>query len=206
MTRNGTQVMVSRFDPLKEVSFRGNILSSTASQLKIIFEDKFDLDDGLWRVDIGLSTIVFARMRTAISLLNLDPAQQEEDAVPDRQLILQGTHLRDVLLRDFSPTTETVTESSQSSGTIESASCRTLGHQSPELHVHTGAFRDDMRIQSWTKRYVRREPIKIDGDPPLDGLNSTQIRAIAMMLGERISLVQGVGSLAPWQCCISRAS
>jgi hypothetical protein len=32
----------------------------------------------------------------------------------------------------------------------------------------------------------------VEGDPELQGLNATQIRAIAMMVGERITLIHGV--------------
>ncbi|KZV83833.1 hypothetical protein EXIGLDRAFT_727916 [Exidia glandulosa HHB12029] len=48
----------------------------------------------------------------------------------------------------------------------------------------------DQRIQSWARRYSHPEPIVIPGDPVLK-LNSTQVRAIALMLASRVSLVQG---------------
>lgn len=34
----------------------------------------------------------------------------------------------------------------------------------------------------------------VEGDPDLGALNATQRRAVALMLGERVSLVQGVSS------------
>ena len=53
-----------------------------------------------------------------------------------------------------------------------------------------GLFVNDMRIRSWYERYAREDPIVLDGDPDL-GLNASQLRAVAMMLRERVSLVQG---------------
>ena len=53
-----------------------------------------------------------------------------------------------------------------------------------------GLFVNDMRIRSWYERYARADPIVLDGDPDL-GLNASQLRAVAMMLRERVSLVQG---------------
>lgn len=193
--QNGTQVLVSRFDPLQEAPYRGSVLSTTASQIRIAFEDKFDLDDGLWRVDVGLSNIVFDRMRAAIARLSQDPRAQEDDRAPDRQYILQGTHLRDVLLHSFSPQSASLHEPLQAPDDVAYVPRETLEHRSREGRAHGGgAFEDDMRIHSWAQRYARAHPIEMDSDPALEGLNPTQIRAIAVMVGERISLVQGVSS------------
>ncbi|KAL4401765.1 RNA helicase [Malassezia pachydermatis] len=49
---------------------------------------------------------------------------------------------------------------------------------------------EDQRIHSWYQRYARPSPLVMDGDPDL-GLNGSQLRAVAMMLKERVSLVQG---------------
>ncbi|WFD31541.1 hypothetical protein MSPP1_002579 [Malassezia sp. CBS 17886] len=53
-----------------------------------------------------------------------------------------------------------------------------------------GLFAADCRIRSWYERYACAVPVRIDGDPEL-GLTATQLRAVAMMLRERVSLVQG---------------
>ncbi|WFD27604.1 hypothetical protein MNAN1_002604 [Malassezia nana] len=53
-----------------------------------------------------------------------------------------------------------------------------------------GLFAQDQRIHSWCERYARVRPLRIEGDPEL-GLNESQLRAVAMMLRERVSLVQG---------------
>jgi hypothetical protein len=47
-------------------------------------------------------------------------------------------------------------------------------------------------LKSWTERHrVKGVPVREKGDPKVD-LNPSQTRAIAMMLSERLSLVQGV--------------
>jgi len=191
-TRNGTQVLLSHLDPLQEVPLRGTIMASNATQLRIVFDQKFDIDDGPWRLDVGRSNIIFERMRAAILHFNHDPAVLETSQTPDRQFVMQGTHLRDVFLRSFSPASTSLHQPLQAPDEVEYVSHETLEHQSRDEHEHSGAFKDDMRIQSWARRYALPNPIEMDGDPVLDGLNPTQIRAVAMMIGEPISLVQGV--------------
>ncbi|KAG1852645.1 P-loop containing nucleoside triphosphate hydrolase protein [Suillus tomentosus] len=192
---NGTQVLVSRFDPLQEPPLRGSIISKTASQLRIAFEEKFEVEDGCWRLDVGRSNIVFIRMREAISRFSQDPEALEDPthliSPPNNQFVLQGTHLRDVLLRSFSPDRPSLHVPLQHPDEARYVPRGRLEHDSREVREHGGAFKEDMHIQSWARRYSRINPIVIDGDPVLEGLNVTQIRAIAMMIGERISLVQG---------------
>lgn len=192
---NGTQVLVSRFDPLQEPPLRGSIISKTASQLRIAFEEKFEVEDGCWRLDVGRSNIVFIRMREAISRFSQDPEALEDPthliSPPNNQFVLHGTHLRDVLLRSFSPDRPSLHVPLQHPDETRYVPRGRLEHDSREVREHGGAFKEDMHIQSWARRYSRINPIVIDGDPVLEGLNATQIRAIAMMIGERISLVQG---------------
>lgn len=193
-TRNGTQVLLSRLDPLQEMPLRGIVMASNATQLRIVFDQKFDISDGLWRLDVGRSNIIFERMRAAILHLHHDPAVLEAGHTPDRQFVLQGTHLRDVFLRSFSPASTSLHQPLQAPDEVQYVSHGTLEHQSQDECEHGGAFKGDMRIQSWARRYARTDPIKMDGDPVLVSLNATQIRAVAMMVGERISLVQGVSA------------
>jgi hypothetical protein len=57
-----------------------------------------------------------------------------------------------------------------------------------------GVLAKNELIASWTKRYrteAGQLPLRVEGDPEVP-LNPTQMRAIAMMLSERLSLVQGV--------------
>lgn len=131
-------------------------------------------------------------MRTAISHLHRDPQQQEEAiSAPDRQLILQGTHLRDVLLRTFQPSAEPHAHIPLQPPEAYLPH-EILEHAVQTMDDNAGLFKNDMWIQSWAKRYSQVNPLVIEGDPVLKGLNSTQIRALAMMIGQRVSLIQGV--------------
>jgi len=126
-------------------------------------------------------------MRTAIGLLNQDPTAHRDHP----ELILQGTYLRSILLASFSPSTIHPPTALQAPGEVGYPPHDALDHNSRIPSDHGGVFRDDMRIQSWARRYVQFNPVIAEGDPELH-LNATQIRAIAMMIGEQISLVQGV--------------
>ncbi|KAF7966306.1 hypothetical protein HWV62_39203 [Athelia sp. TMB] len=169
----GTTVLISRLDPLKEPPRSGAVLSHTLSQLRVAFAEKFALDgdgDGTWRLDLGRSDVVYERMRAAVAHLNHDAAALDRDAGDGREVILQGTHLRGALLRTFAPASEDEEAVEQEQG---------------------GAWKDDMRIMSWARRYARADPVRVEGDPVLAGLNPTQIRAAATMIGAPLSLVQG---------------
>ncbi|KDR78403.1 hypothetical protein GALMADRAFT_1319277 [Galerina marginata CBS 339.88] len=187
---NGTQVMISRLDPLKEPPLLGSVLSRTQSHIRVCFPSAFDLDDGVWRLDIGRPNLMYERMRTAISYLETD-LEEVEDMEPESSLqyILQGTHLRDVILHSFS--------SEPSSLTLGESETNDDGVASSEIEDKTfnfsngGAFKYDQRIHSWARRYSQPNPVVVEGDPPLDGLNQSQIRAMASMIGDRASLIQG---------------
>ncbi|EIN05865.1 P-loop containing nucleoside triphosphate hydrolase protein [Punctularia strigosozonata HHB-11173 SS5] len=234
---NGTTVLLSRLDPLQEKPSRGSVVSRTPTQLHVAFEERLDIEEGVWRLDIGRSNIIFDRMRDAISNLQLDPSQQLERpnlspfiSTPPpsffegtsrrRETILQGTYLRDILLRSFSPApgvhhdpqplqdpddvaypphghlrvddvpiaaelgTEVVDENA-----LNHPSHTAVSHAQSAMQLR-GAFVEDQLIQSWARRYMRPNPVRIEGDPVLP-LNESQTRAVAMMVGERVSLVQG---------------
>ncbi|KAF7970397.1 hypothetical protein HWV62_24191 [Athelia sp. TMB] len=176
----GTTVLVSRLDPLKEPPRSGAVLSHTLSQLRVAFPEKFALDgdegDGTWRLDLGRSDVVYERMRAAVAHLNHDAAalaRGDAGAGEGREVILQGTHLRGALLRTFDPAS-------------------TAAHEDEKAEEQGGgAWKDDMRIMSWARRYARADPVRVEGDPVLAGLNPTQIRAAATMIGSPLSLVQG---------------
>ncbi|KAG7447300.1 P-loop containing nucleoside triphosphate hydrolase protein [Guyanagaster necrorhizus] len=168
---SGTQVLVSRIAPLDTVPAKGSLISRTPLQLKVSFPDDAVFDDpeleGAWRLDVGHSSLVHNRMREAIGHLHRHVKSQEAVMATDREEILNGTHLRDVILRGYD------------GGDIEE-------------NVDTGGmFKDDQFIYSWAKRYMRPNPVVVEGDPVIDGLNATQVRAMAQMIGERFSLVQG---------------
>ena len=135
----------------------------------------------------------------AIAQLHQDPrALQEDNSNPENELVLLGTHLRDVILRSFSPSDDAhKPKPFQAADDASYAGHDALDHSWKIGGDHKGIFKDDMRIQSWAKRYSRVDPIRVEGDPELHGLNATQVRAIAMMVGERISLVHGVSVIFP---------
>lgn len=184
--------MVSRIDPLKEQHRLGSVVSRTAANIRICFPDSFDdLDQGVWRLDLGRPNLVYERMRTAISHLQHDPQEIDQTfAGSSSQYMLQGTKLRDVILRTFDP------EKSpwQAPEDVTYPSRDVLEHEArgKTNFADLGAFRNDQRIMSWAKRYSKDYPIVMDGDPPIN-LNDSQRKAIATMIGQRISLIQGVG-------------
>jgi len=145
----------------------------------------------------------------AVTRLHQDPRILEEDnSNPESELVLLGTHLRDVLLRSFSPS-DGVYEPKpfQAADDASYTAHDTLDHPAQIGAEHGGIFGDDMRIQSWARRHSRVNPVRLEGDPELHGLNATQIRAIAMMVGERITLIHGVrGSFFVFTLCIERTS
>ncbi|KAF8966896.1 P-loop containing nucleoside triphosphate hydrolase protein [Flammula alnicola] len=193
---NGSQVLVSRLDPLKEDHVAGSVLSRTQSQIRVCFANHFDLDDGLWRLDLGRPNLMYERMRQAIGHFEHDPEriQKQVPEDPSHQYILHGTQLRDVILRSYiSPPQE-----EQQEGVVDLETIDALANSSAEntkLGVsplaQNGIFGNDQRIHSWARRYSQPNPIVMEGDPPLDGLNASQKRAMAAMIGERISLIQG---------------
>ncbi|KAI5119257.1 hypothetical protein M0805_007260 [Coniferiporia weirii] len=200
----GTQVYISRIDPLKENWLKGSVVDIFPEQINIAFEEEFDgINEGFWRLDLGASVAIYERMREAIYLLNSDPEVNERDPLNkrgERELILQGTQLRDVLLESF--TSATNHDASTSHKHLQDPAERhylnheqldhenRLGHNG-EISRSGGAFNDNCLIRSWAQRYQKPEPVVIEGDPVLSGLNASQVRAMAMMIGERISLVQG---------------
>lgn len=191
--------MVSRLDPLKEQHRLGSVLSRTAVHIRICFPDSFDeLDQGVWRLDLGRPNLVYERMRNAISHLQHDPQEIEQmNAGPSSQYMLQGTKLRDVILRTFDPDETPWQDHAQlqAPDDVTYPSHDVLEHEGRGKidFTHLGAFRNDQRILSWAKRYSQNHPIVMDGDPPIN-LNDSQRKAMATMIGQRISLIQGVGS------------
>jgi hypothetical protein len=159
---------------LQEEHVKGSVLFASEDHLRVTFDNAFDLNSQSWRLDLGTSNVVYERMREAIRGLHSNPADQEKSG-REGSTIQRGTYLRDVLLRSFSP------------GKLPSGPA---DGQSPWTS-HEGAFSQDQRIQSWAKRHSLPQPLRIEGDPDLGRMNAAQIRAIAAMVGERVSLIQG---------------
>ncbi|KAF5391639.1 hypothetical protein D9757_002469 [Collybiopsis confluens] len=225
---NGTRVLLSRIDPLKEPPARGSILASTPTHLTISFPDRnfsldlSDDDSSGWRLDLTESDYIFQLMRSSIDSFSSDVPSQEAAGVflpppgsegqnrsqREREYILNGTCLGDVLLRSFEPSEHPHAHRAlQDPDDTSYVSKDVLEHEyHPDLlSLPTGGFKletgnnhgvfyDNMLIRSWASRYSRPNPAIIEGDPQfeeLDQMNDTQKRAMAMMLDERISLVQG---------------
>ncbi|KAH9976642.1 AAA domain-containing protein [Lactifluus volemus] len=180
----GTSVLVTRLDPLQEVPMHGRVLMQTSTQLRVSFRKLFDLDGEVWRLDLGQSNIAYERMCTA-----------RDNSDPGTELVLLGTHLRDVFLRSFSSSEGAHERKSfQAADDASYAAHGALDHPGLTGVEQGGVFKDDLRIQSWTRRYSRVEPIRVEGDPELNGLNATQIRAIAMMVGNESASFMGYES------------
>jgi len=117
-----------------------------------------------------------------------------------KQTILSGTAMRDVLLRAFQ---EDFVPYDSYSSAINADVHAVVPHGTqpkptdidatavPTDRSPDGILARNQLIQSWTRRF-RDTPLLVEGDPELE-LNPSQTKAIAMMLGERLSLVQGVG-------------
>lgn len=142
------------------------------------------------RIDIGLDLGSYALQAEALDKLYYDPARQRERnavetlAVQEahvldpaakahvREWTLQGTELREDLVPPVA-----------SPGAAEEPAL------APE--TDSGLFRENQLINSWVERYRRDDPLVLPGDPDL-GLNASQTKAIAIALGDRLSLIQGV--------------
>ncbi|KZS89432.1 P-loop containing nucleoside triphosphate hydrolase protein [Sistotremastrum niveocremeum HHB9708] len=181
----GHQVYITRNGPLEPDASNlifGPVIESSDTYIRVALENRVSLQ-GVWRLDLGSSDIADERMRNAIDCLAYNPIVQESLSTLEQDNVIQGTHLRDVLLRTFEDSPDQSETSPSETDALEPSSM-------PRPSV-PGIFSEDMRLHSWCMRYRRINPIRIDGDPLLPGLNAIQIQAIALMLGERISLVQG---------------
>jgi len=182
--------LLSRYDPLKETPEIGSIIRRKDDSLHVCFPEKFDLS-GSWRADLGIPNIMYERMRTAMSHLAHDPHVFERASTSSQEFILEGTELQNVFLRSSMPQSSATAQESDS---VEDEAV--IASSSDDLRWEDmGAFKHDQRIVSWAKRYMKPNPIKLDDDPPIN-LNRSQLRAMAAMVGRRISLIQGVGVLS----------
>ncbi|KAF5314486.1 hypothetical protein D9619_011769 [Psilocybe cf. subviscida] len=187
---NGGEVFISRLDPSVELPMKGSVLSTSDSAIRVCFKHVFDLDE-TWRIDMGQPAHSFERMRAAVNCFEHDPVELQR-TTPDEggEHVLQGTSIRDILLKSF------MDEPSEHGETTTTTDCpvnvaMTTSEDLGCPFQYGGIFKDDQRIQSWARRYSRPDPVVVEGDPPLNGLNPSQIQAMAAMVGERISLVQG---------------
>ena len=125
-------------------------------------------------------------MIEALRSLHDDPEMQEWATTSRQEIALNGTSLRDVILSGFDKfSPHDLLEPTD-------VNARTSGH--PEEPISTpGFFVHHYDLMAWAHRYNRDSPYKQRGDPEIL-LNHSQVRAIAHMLSERISVVQGVST------------
>lgn len=173
------------------------------------------------RLDLASSDIAFTRMRAALDHLHFDPEKLAEQSTQDQETILLGTHLRDLLLKGFAAPLSSSTpadvdaddkpvisrgqsqldalfaaDSTDADAVVEEASESSdtgAGVEEVESEQPLSVLSGDQALHSWAQRYQRADPIVLPGDPLLD-LNPSQVAAVATMLGNRLSLVQGVSS------------
>lgn len=146
----------------------------------ISFVSFFPLTDKHWanRMDVASSDLTFIRMRAALDNMHYDPAHLAEQSNSEQEMMLLGTHLRELLLQSFVPPPD-----------AQDSTTRVVEPEAAP--ARSSILSDDQRLHSWALRYQRPDPIVMDGDPVVN-LNASQIGAIASMLGNRLSLVQGV--------------
>ncbi|KIO30452.1 hypothetical protein M407DRAFT_224414 [Tulasnella calospora MUT 4182] len=157
-----------KFEP-----YLGSVIEVSDTKIKITFDERFELDS-YDQLDLWSSDIASQRMIEAVRSLGVDLGNAPSGSAT-REPILLGTFLRDVLLQEFrNPALE-------GSGNGKQALAIT----------QSGAFSEDHLVQSWAHRYIRPSPIHVPGDPVLKDLNESQIKAIALMIGNKISLIQG---------------
>ena len=176
---------MSTISPLHETPQRGAVTAASQTHLRIAFQDIFPINPNeTFRIDLGKSDIVFVRMKDAISSLSYN-VKVLEDTVPPygTEWAMKGTFLRDVLLESFVPKGESESPTSNDDP---------LTRQVTLPQISQGAFDEEPQISDWVRRYSQDTPEVHEGDMPLEGLNASQIRAVASMIGNRISLVQGV--------------
>ncbi|KAG8935227.1 hypothetical protein FRC01_005483 [Tulasnella sp. 417] len=154
--------------------YLGSIVEVSDTKIKVTFDEKFDLGS-YEQLDLWSSDVASQRMTEAVRSLDVNLENNLPIGSATREPILQGTFLRDVLLQEFR------------NPSLESPS----GGEQDLAITQPGAFSEDHLIQSWAHRYIRPSPIPIPGDPVLKDLNESQLKAIALMIGNKISLIQG---------------
>ena len=200
----------------------GRVYQQSRTLVRIMLDVPVEgIDSGHWRLDVGCNDFALEAQLKALRALHLDPVAQDRqdltsiggpnapvESTQNRvETVLHGTTLRDTLLRAFQG--DYVAPGSREITGIGDTLHDSLSSQPDDLDADvsaltkassSGLLMQNQLIQSWTKRMLRNDgvaPIRLDGDPILD-MNESQKRAIALMLSEKISLVQGPpGTVSP---------
>lgn len=102
------------------------------------------------QLDLGQSNIVYERMCHAVTQMHQDPRILEEDnSNPDGELVLLGTHMRDVILHSFSLSGSVYEPKPfQAADDASYAAHEMLDHPAQIGAENRGIFRDDVRLPS----------------------------------------------------------
>ncbi|GAA5983326.1 hypothetical protein JCM5350_003073 [Sporobolomyces pararoseus] len=147
-----------------------------------------------------------------------------------REWALQGTDLRELIVPKVEAPPEEPRERvweqdvlEEEDSTFDNSPATELAHLpssdallSPDLFLNprktsskalhpSDLLTQNQLINSWVKRYMRDDPMILPGDPDL-GLNPSQIKAVAMAIGEKLSLIQGPPGTGKSQTIVSLIS
>ncbi|KAM0791996.1 hypothetical protein ACM66B_007108 [Microbotryomycetes sp. NB124-2] len=207
---------ILRFTPLSPPTdgsmsfFQGDLIDVRDGQLIVAFEetDVWLLGEEEYRIDIGNDDTSYKLQSRAIDNLYFDPERQRKrnaDVVEAAQLAhldgitttlrewaLQGTDLRDLVVPSLDKSRELDRDrTAQQDPQYELFDGDVTQKTASEPASNPSSlFADNQLINSWIKRHARDDPIKMTGDPDL-GLNESQTKAVAMALGQSLSLIQG---------------
>ncbi|CAO1616018.1 unnamed protein product [Parajaminaea phylloscopi] len=162
------------------VNLIATILSIDSYRLRVLFAPPHSAVDleacPSWRLDLAPNGAIDVKIDEAIESLDID-AQGLASRDFEHKWELTGTELIDLILPQASSSREELSHD------VANGKDRTQNRLA-------SIFESDLRIRSWYERYLRPNPLIIDGDPDL-GLNESQLRAVATMLSCPLSLIQG---------------
>ncbi|GAA5871027.1 hypothetical protein JCM8547_005335 [Rhodosporidiobolus lusitaniae] len=195
---------------------QGTVLEEREGRLIVSFEEE-DMwrigEEEAYQIDLGLDTSSYTLQETGLQNLYLDPSRQRlrnadhiaqlqsnflqaHVAGTPREWTLQGTELREIIVPHLPSPSSSPHDPSLPSLSPSATDTAASTHPSSLL-------RSNQLINSWIQRYSRPgPPLAMPGDPEL-GLNESQTRAIAMGLGERLSLIQGPPGTGKSQTIVS---
>ncbi len=170
------------------------------------------------RIDEGLDDTSYSIQTRALANLYFDPDRQRarnqahvlgaHHALANgalstlREWSLQGSSIRELIVPDLDSKAERrrlahnavglATYTDPVDGKLKALAGAGVEPETPvwEPKHPSELFEDNQLINSWIKRHQREVPLVMPGDPDL-GLNPSQTRAVAMALGEKLSLIQG---------------
>lgn len=172
---------------------RGTVIYASTAQIRVEMasldpREVWPHQPQLWRLDLDFNETNFSRCRTAIMQLQYNPTTMENYSDNSWEYPLEGTHLRHALLRQWSCVAH------QGTGEVRPDIGRSIAFSSKNDTSRPSIFAYHPGLLDWARRYSSAGPIKRRGDPVLR-LNRVQVRAIALMLLKRVSLIQGVSTL-----------